>query len=315
MRFLFYEITGAHYEPQNVISYEITSEVDAPCDGLRLSFIMNAPLGEIACVKAYDGDRLIFNGFADMQRTSVNEQGLAHFIYARSSASLLVDNEATPREYACPSAASLCFCNASELGFTTDLPDIYCESSYAVSKGKSCFGVINDFVHAVYGGNIYVDPFNVIRVYKLGSKLKNLDDYSVSSASLVINRSEPISEIAYKINSADEYAYHFKSVLADEGGIRRKRLLNLSSIPEWQREKTAQAMLEKSLADYKCLEVTIVGECDLSLYDRVQASLDNIGAVGEFVVFELARIKNKNGEKAVVTLKENKTGEVLNYVA
>lgn len=315
MRFVLTETGGTPHVPERIISYEITSEISAPCDGLRLSFIMPLSLGEISGVKAYDGDRLIFNGFADMQKITLDKNGFVHFIYARSSASLLVDNEAIPREYACPSANALCLCNASEFGFTTDLPDIYSENAYLVSKGRSCFAAINDFVRAVFGSDIYVDPNNVIRVYDGKGTLRNLDDYSVSSASLIINRSEPISEIAYKISSADEYVYHFKSVLADERGIRRKRLLNLSSIPEWQRQEAARTSIEKSFSEYKCVEIMIVGECDLSLNDRVRVNLEGIGAVGEFAVFELARIKNKNGEKTVITLKENGKGEVLNYVA
>ncbi len=116
-----------------------------------------------------------------------------------------------------------------------NLPELYSENSYLVPKGTSCYGAINNYVSAVSGTPVYATPENVLKTYEKNSTVKRLDDYNILSLSYVINRSEPISEIDYKINSADNYSYHFKSGFVQKMGIERKRMMNLSSIPLWQR--------------------------------------------------------------------------------
>lgn len=314
MRFAFYEIGGREITPENVISYEITSEVGAPCDGLRVSFEYSGALGEINGVKVYDDGELIFSGFCDMQKMTVHSGGFRCFIYARSSASILVDNEAVPFEYNKPNANQLCFNNTQSLGFTCALPEIYSESSYVVSKGKSCFACVNDFVCALTSKNIYVTPNNEIRLLERSRDVKNLFDFNVSELSYVINRSEPLSCVDYKINSADDYVYHFKSGLAESRGIKRKRLLNLSSVPEWQGNQAAAEMIKRSLDEYQCAEAVICGKCTLRLCDAVDISRDDFPASGDFTVCEITRIKNKNGEKTVLLLKKENESELINYV-
>ena len=313
MRFELQDIKGKRFDASNVISFELTSEAGAACDGLRLSFIPENNIDEIVSVRAYSSGELIFNGFCDDQRLTRDKSGIKCFIYARSSASLLVDNEAIPFQYTCPSARQLWFSNAKELGFAFGLPEVFTENNYTVSKGTSCYGAINDFVFAVYGAPIYVTPENVIKVYELGEKVKRLESYNVLSLSRIISRSEPISAVDYKINTADAYSYHFKSDFAAARGIRRRRLYNLSSIPQWQREKAAQKKVEQSLSDYYSVQAVIAGECDLRLFDRVKLSFG--GDPEAFFVYEKTVSKNKSGEKTAVVLKKNIDGELINYVA
>lgn len=313
MRFEFQDINGKCFCISKVISFELTSEVNAACDGLRISFIPDTDIDEIVAVKAYSNDELVFNGFCDDQKLTEDKNGRKCFIYARSSASLLVDNEALPSQYICPTARQLWLSNAKELGFECGLPEVYTENTYIVSKGTSCYGAINDFVSAVYGAPIYVTPENVLKVFELGERVKRLDNYNVISLSRIISRSEPISTVDYKINTADAYSYHFKSDFADSRGIRRRRLYNLSSMPQWQRERAAQKKIEQSLSDYYSVQAVISGECDLQLYDRMEISFS--GDIEEFFVCEKTVSKSKSGEKTAVVLKKNINGELINYVA
>lgn len=314
MNFVFYEINGSKKMPLNIISYEITSEAGAACDGLRVSFYSNEAFGEISEVKAFDGGELIFNGFCDMQKMTLHGGGFKYFIYARSTASLLVDNEAAPLEYNKPSAAQLCFSNTSEFGFKYALPEIYSENRYIVAKGKSCFAAVNDFVYAMTASNIYITPENEIKILEKNKKVKKLCDFNISSVSYVINRSEPISCIDYKINSADDYVYHYKNALAERRGIKRKRLINLSAVPEWQGKRVAAKMLERTQAEYYCVEACVCGKCSLKLFDTVDVCLDDFSVSGRFIVYEITRLKNKNGEKTVVLLKKENESELINYV-
>ena len=315
MRFEFQDIDGNSFDISNVTNFELTCEAGAACDGLRVSFIPERDINEIVAVKAYTDGVLVFNGFCDDQKLITDKSASRCSVYARSTASLLVDNEAIPRQYISPSARQLWFSNAKEFGFACELPEAYTENTYIVSKGTSCYGAINDFVFAVCGAPVYVTPENVLKAYELSEKVRRLEGYNIVSVSRIISRSEPISAVDYKNNTADAYAYHFKSDFADKRGIKRRRLYNLSSIPSWQREKAAQKKIEQSLADYYSVQVVIAGECDLKVFDRVELSFADGGAFEEFYVHEKTVSKSESGEKTTVVLKKNIDGELINYVA
>lgn len=315
MIFELFDINGKSVSVHRIISYEIISEVAAVCDGLRLHFVYQKKIGEICVVKAYSGGKLIFNGFCDKQKMTFGKSGGSCFIYARSSAALLVDNEAIPCQYSNPSARQLWFTNAKDLGFECCLPEICSEHSYLVPKGTSCYGAINNYVSAVCKAPVYATPENELKIYEESSDVKSLEDYKLISLLHIINRSVLISDIDYKINSADNYSYHFKSVLAEKMGIKRRRLYNLSSVPLWQREITAEKKINSALEEYYCISAELAGDCDFHLYDRVYADLNILSDREEFYVSEIVKSKNKNGEKTAVILKKKINGELINYVA
>lgn len=315
MNFQLFDVNGNVYDANNIISYELIMEADTPCNGLRLNFFCENQIEEICVVKAYREGKLVFNGFCDKQKITLNKSGRICFIYARSSASLLVDNEAVPCQYDKPSARQLWFSNAKDFGFEINLPELYSPHSYLVSKGTSCYGAINDYVSAVSGAPVYATPENVLKVYKESRFLKRLDDYNVVSFSYVINRSEPISEIDYKINSADNYSYHFKSDFVQKMGIQRKRMINLASIPLWQREIQAEKKMKNALDAYYSVSAVIDGSCDLEIYDRVSVHFELFSESEEFYVSELVFSKNENGETTTALLKKKINGEMVNYVA
>lgn len=315
MIFELFDVDGNAVKAQNIISYELISEAGAACDGLRLNFISEKSVGEICVVRAYSNEKLVFNGFCDKQKMKADSSGRTCFIYARSSAALLIDNEAVPCQYSNPSARQLWFSNAKAFGFECFLPEVYSQYNYLVSKGTSCYGAINNFVCAVCGAPVYATPQNELKIYEESKTVKRLDAKRLISLSYVINRSEPISEIDYKINSADNYSYHFKSGFAEKMGIKRSRLYNLSSIPLWQREITAEKKISSALGEYYSVLAELSGECDFRLYDRVSVDFDAFKISGEFYVSELVKSKNENGEKTSVVLKKKIDGELINYVA
>lgn len=315
MIFELFDINGNAVSVHQIISYEIISETAAVCDGLRLHFVYQKNINEICVVKAYSGGKLIFNGFCDKQKTVLGKSGGSCFIYARSSAALLVDNEAIPCQYSNPSARQLWFTNAKDFGFKCCLPEICSEHSYLVPKGTSCYGAINNYVSAACKAPVYATPENELKIYEESSTVKNLADYNLLSLSYVINRSALISDIDYKINSSDNYSYHFKSVLAEKMGIKRRRLYNLSSVPLWQREITAEKKINSALEDYYCVSAELAGDCDFCLYDKVYADPNMFSGSEAFYVSEIVKSKNQNGEKTAVVLKKKINGELINYVA
>ncbi len=310
MIFILKDIDDKQYIIDMAVSYELISEVGAACSGLRLYFDSDEQIGEInAVLVKNDSGTLVFNGFCDLQRESIKEYTSEYFIYARSTAALLVDNEASPFEYKNPTAKQLFAVNAEGFGFKCALPDIYTENSYVVSKGTSCFGAVNDFVFMMTGVPVYIDESNILKAYRISESVKHLSDYDVISQSFIINRCDVISRVDYKINASENYKYHYSSALAEKNNIIRSRKINLSGLPLLQRENAAKKLISASVDNYYSMKVQLAGDCDFKLYDRVETEK------GEFIVCEIINSKSEKGGETALVLKKKTDGELINYVA
>lgn len=310
MTFLLRDTDDKQYLVDSAVSYELVSEIGAACSGLRLYFDSDDEIGEIYSVQVKnDRGTLIFNGLCDLQRESRKADTAEYFIYARSTAAVLADNEAAPFEYKNPTARQLFAVNAKGFGFTCDLPDIYTENSYIVSKGTSCFGAVNNFVFMMTGRSVYVDESNTLKIYSESKTVKRLEDYDVISQSFTINRCDVISRVDYKMNASEEYKYHYASSLAQRNKIIRSRKMNLSGLPPLQRENAAKNKLAASIDNYYCFKVQLAGDCDFQLFDRVKTDK------GEFLVYEMIHSKGEQGEETALVLKKKIDGELMNYVA
>lgn len=304
LEFVLFDINETPYYTENVISYELTRDISAPCDGLRLNFISKNPLEEINRVKAYSGDRLIFNGYCDTQREESVPLGNRVFIFARSSACLLVDNEAVTRTYQSPSAKSLFIINAKGLGFKFSFDDCFCEGAYTVGKGASCYSAINSLVSAVKKRNIIITPENDLTVPE-GKNILKLDGEKIISEKKIINRASPISRIDYKTSDSAGYVYHFKSRTFEKAGIKRSKKLNLSALPDWQRSFVLKNVMNDAAVDYNVIEIVTTELVYPELYDSVLNYED-------YSVKSVYRIFDGGGEKCVLRLfKEIETEEIM----
>lgn len=309
MIFSLTDVVGKEYTVENALSYEIIDEAGASCKGLRLYFDADCEIGEIACVKAKNDSSMVFNGFCDLQKESRVQNGFEYFIYARSLASVLVDNEAEPFEYKNPTAKQLFINNARQFGFKCSLPDIFTKNSYIVSKGTSCFGAVNDFVFMMTGFPVYVDENGSMRVYGNGKKVRYLDGYHIISQEYIISRSSVVSRVDYKINASEGYKYHCMGSIAKQNKIQRSRKINLSGLPVWQREKAAERKITASLDEYYSLKIRLSGVYDFNLFDKVKTDK------GEFFVSEITYVKNEKGEMTTLVMKRKPEGKMINYVA
>lgn len=313
MTFVLCDISGKEYKITSPESYEIVFQANAACAGLRLYFSLGKMPGEFYCVNVFDEEKHLFNGFCDLQKVTVANNLFECFVYARSSACLLVDNEALPFEYKNPTAAQLAFTNAVQYGFKLDLPNVYAQSNYIVPKGTSRFGALNNFVFAVYGMPVYADSENVLRVYEKSPQVKTISKNSVTSFVYTTDRSGVISCVDYKAKSESGYIYHCKSKFAEKNNILHSCALNLTGLPDWQRETAVKNKIVNSLSGYYSLNIKISGNSNLKLFDCVDCT--NFGIDGVFTVWEII-YSNKNG-KAQTSLVLNKKldGELVNYVA
>lgn len=314
MRIELFSTDGSALTVKGIREFNFSQAVNAACDSLWVTFSGDVPLGEIVSVRAYEGSVLIFSGICDCQKSTADSNGYENYIYARSGVSLLVDNEAEPFTYERPTARQLCFSNAEKFGFKSRLPDICCDTKYEVLKGTSCFGAISNFVSLLTGGYIYASPENEIMLRKYSDDVKPLNKYSVLKAVHTINRSEPYSQIIFKKGYFESgYRLHTRSAFADEIGIDRSVYLNLSSLPQWQRENAVIQRLRSSFEDYKVLEVTICGYCNEELLQRF-SYFNGIERFDDYALTEKRYYCDRTGEYTRLTLKKYVDIKEITYV-
>ena len=213
-----------------IVSAVLTQTAEVACDSLSIKIIGGKSLDEIERVYAYKNNKLIFNGYCDCQRTTADERGFETYIYARSSACLLVDNDAFAYTYNRPSAQSLFDAYAKPFGFSYKLDDICTFKKYEVSSGSSLYGAINLLVSTITGNSIRINADNEIFMLKPSENILSLNDFSVISAKSIINRSEPISAVNYKKEFSYLYDCHTYSQLAEKLGFSRQRYVNLAAL-------------------------------------------------------------------------------------
>jgi hypothetical protein len=314
LSFELYSINNEKIQGNNIISYELSKDINAPCDGLRLNFYSTSLLPEIVRVCAFCDGKIIFNGFADTQRETFNENGQYVFIYARSSACLLVDNQAVPYTYTKPTALSLFYDYANDFGFSYALPKIKCDYDYRVGSGYSCYTAINELVYTVTGKNIVVTENNELKVPS-GSNIVSLANCQIISCKRTINRGNALSQIDYKIESSDSYSYHIKSKTLENNQINRCKKINLSSYPKWQREYKAINTLKSYANDYYTVELVINSSCIFNLYDLVNYCDERLGDLDNYIIGEIVYSFDDNGDKTTLVLYKQPDLKEINYVA
>lgn len=314
LSFVLYDLNEEKIIPQNIISYEISRDTDAPCDGLRLTFASDSTPDEVYRTEIYNDDELIFSGYADTQREQIDENGRTVFIYARSSACILVDNEAEPRSYCQPSLLSLCEIYAKDFGFEAEFEDVSCSSDYLISKGTSCYDAINNFALGVTGKSIMVNVNGKIKVPDNSISFA-IDNENVISEKKVINRGSAVSVIDYKINSDLEYNYHIKSRFMERQKINRKRKINISALPMWQQELTLRNIMNRACESYNCIELVLAGSYMIPLFSRIEYESGFQHPVNDYYLRSCKIIFDSKGERTKLVLNKKTDAEVISYVA
>ena len=299
---------------KDAVEFNFTQSTDAACDSFWATFFVSTAIDEIVEVRVMQNDRIIFFGYCDCQRITRDENGYKVFFYARSCAGILVDNEAEPTTYEKPSATQLVFSVAQPYGFVSKLPEIYSDSLYEVQKGASCFSAINKFVKLLTGKQIYVTPKKEIICLEKSEDVRELAKYKLLKTSFVINRSEPCSKINFKKQSSNvKYLIHTKSKTCDELRIDRQKYINLSAIPQWQRENTVIDTIKSSFERYKVLEAVVGGYVEEPLNQRYRYS-DDICDYGELVLSEKQYICDKYGARTKLVLRKDIDIKEITYV-
>lgn len=307
VRFIFESLDGKTVQAKNVASYEIKKDKDAPCDSLRMYFYQNETLDELVSVKAYCDDKIIFNGFVDVQKQSLIGDDPC-YVFARSSAAVLVDNEAKPYTYYSPSAKALFMDNCMNFGFKLNLPTVACQTYYQVGKGTTCFAVIDNFINNVLGKHIKVTPKNVLELIE-SKKMIRLDKEKVISNQKIINRGCALTKIDYKITGESDYKYHRESKTILDKKINRGVIKNLTFTADEQKETTLSDIMTNANDEYYQYSFVVDGFLDVDLMDEISFKGDD-----NVFVSSIKRIFDKNGEKTLITAYKRLDLKEVSYV-
>lgn len=301
-------------EIKDINEFCLTQSLGVACDSLWIKFFDENYLGEISKIKLYVKEKLIFNGLCDCQKSSESKNGYEISIFARSTACVLVDNETMPYTYEKPSAKQLCRCAAESFGFVCALPEIYSDTSYEVTAGSSCYGAISRFVSLLTGDYIYITPDNKIKTARLSENIKNINSYDVLSAVHTIDRGEPISKIRFKKSAGEpRYNMNTEARFGNEIGIERETYINLSALPQWQRDNTVLKRLKASYENYDTLEITVFGYADEELMQRFSYE-DKRTSYKNYYLAEKKYMQSEKGEFTKLVLRKNIDIKEITYV-
>lgn len=300
IRVELYDIDNRCMAPDKLISMELSKDIDAACDGLRLNFYAQAVLPEIDRVLLYNDNELIFNGYADTQRETVDSGGSSCFIYARSSASLLTDSAAEPATYCMPSVNALFCKNAMQFGFINRLENLCSESNYQVGSGVSCYGAINNFVYALTGKGIIVTPNNELVIAEPREEA-DISQSRIISQKRLINRGQAIGRISYKKSTDTDYKYRLVSRLMQSKGIKNSVMKNVSGSTFTDKERIVLNAMEKANEGYYCFEAVLDGFVCLSLLNTVRIPTELAGNE-PWKIRSIAYTLDRNGFKTKLLL-------------
>lgn len=307
---------GVKKEIDSIISYSWSADIGAACDGLRLYFLNNDwdYTADAYRIRIYDGDDCVFFGYVDTEKNTFEADGVVCFIYARSSACLLVDNEAKPVTLISPTSTQLFETFAKDFGFLNGLEETEGGSVYMIQKGTSCFGAVNDFMSDVNGAGVYVDSSNTLRTYKSGGEF-NIPDKTVISASVITERGEPISELFYKTESGEPYLHCISSEYLSVENMSRRRYFNASAYPTGQREKVLRQKLYSLSEGYRRLELTVEGAVTAPLYSCFSATDGQDERFNGYILFQRVIEGSEKGETTKLVLKKDIDLQEVMYVA
>lgn len=307
---------GVKKEIDSIISYSWSSDIGAACDGLRLYFLNNDSDYEADAyrIRVYDGTDCVFFGYVDTEKNTFEADGVVCFIYARSTACLLVDNEAKPVTLVSPTSTQLFETFAKDFGFSNGLEEASSDSSYMIQKGTSCFGAVNDFMSDINGGGVYVDSSNTLRTYKSGNELK-IPDEIILSYSVITERGEPVSELFYKIESGESYRHCLSSDYLSGENMTRRRYFNASSYPAGQREKVLRQKLYSLSEGYRQLQLNVQGAVTAPLYSRFVSGQGQDKRFNGYVLFQRVIEGSEKGETTKLVFRKEIDLQEVMYVA
>lgn len=307
LRVYLEDLDGDIIENDMFLSVALNSENDVPADSIAvtLPYDGNVALNVNEIVASLEGN-IVFRGKVDEVVCLCDEEQAVIKLSARSPAGLLLDNEAEPVTYYCPSAEFVCDKHLKPFGIEAQDADNTPLSNYfRIDKGMSHWQVLENFCKIQYGTSPHIDGNG--KAFLKGKKrdeslVFGKDGIGYISIREGRKRCELISKVRVRV---EEFGGYNSSVLNNNPecrGVDRIRFVDATT--KTGGLKTADKIIENSNKDSYCIMILCCGcivdamGCKAEIRDERLGTIDNLvvrkvqyslGEDGEFTALELGK--------------------------
>lgn len=314
-------LNGSIITLNNPLSIKISMDEDAPADSITAKFAIDNDSeyyktfanDQLVKIKVYDVDksRMILNGLIDEQIVSVNDKGIILTIVARSTASLLLDNEAKPQIYNSFNSELLYKRHLKPYGYIgfNNAEDKRYIGIFEVGKGVSEWQVIEKFCKEFMIRTPRIRPNNTVdflNEYKeSGITFSNKDNKGLFYSSIEENykRYKLISEVFVRSLKDGNYDNRIKDNVSINRGIIRKRYINAvgdNKSPIFR----GTELIKSANRDSFELKLVYPGEIPIELFDKVTIDDEIIGKISNLIAVSINYTLDKLGEKCAITFRK-----------
>lgn len=308
LTYFFTDKNGKRCEIKNVLTAEISADVDVPADELVMTVPYDEKFRNADILEAYDGKSLVFVGQADEIVSIVRTDGAIVRLSARSLAGRLLDNEAEPVTYVNPAAKFIFERHLKPFGIVGyDGDEHPFMGTIKIEKGMTEWQVLEKFCNGRYGKSPRITGagFALMCGAYGGAKPIVFGRNGVGYTSLreYIKPCKVISQVKLR---TEEYG-GYKSVISNKCVADRiKRVRYVNAFLDNNAVKTADRMIENG--NRQSFEIMLeCAECLCGVVGR-RAVIDDslIGKREGLIVKSIKYSLGKNGESTTVVLgKEN----------
>lgn len=308
LSYFFTDKNGIRCEIKNVLTTEISADVDVPADELVLTVPYDRKYRNVDMLEAYDGKSLVFVGQADEIVSIVHNSGAIVRLSARSLAGRLLDNEAEPVTYINPAAKFIFERHLKPFGIVGyDGDEHPFMGTIKIEKGMTEWQMLEKFCNGRYGKNPRITGagFALMCGTYGGAEPIVFGRNGVGYTSLreYIKPCKVISQVKLR---TEEYG-GYKSVVGNGSAADRiKRVRYVNAFLDNNAVKTADRMIENG--NRQSFEIMLeCAECLCGIVGRRAVIYDPlVGKREGLVVKSIKYSLKKNGESTTVVLgKEN----------
>lgn len=293
---------------ENPKSLRITASLDSPATAMSAVFAPGTPPAPLGAVRAYEDGKLLFEGKADSQKTTVSSGGIATMLEARSAGSLLLDNQAQPCVMLGANLTSVFNRFIEPYGFTLSSPvRTGYLPMYTVRAGMSEWDAFVYFTKRVYGITPYVIYSQVmLQRPPSGARPFVISNSGGAAFSAISHTLTPYNILSgvYLRDEAGFYSSVVNNSVAKRTGTVRKRYVVPPNEYMDKPALDANQRIRKSLFDSEEVVVTLPGVINLELGNEAQIT-DKLLTLYNLMAVKREYVVDGNGVVTRLTLRSS----------
>lgn len=289
-------LDGKSYESGQAQRLEYSDRLDTPAQSLTVAIPSPGPVGELVGISVYWDGVCLFDGSVDEQEWRISETENVLELSARSAGGALLDNEAVPVTYNCPSLEDLYRLHLKPYGVRGYAGStMRCGTYYPVRPGVSEWDVVRSFCIGVLGVLPWLTEQLVLnatgepsdRMVTFSNTARAAQRYTALTIRRM--RSGVIGEIAYQSGWEGKYVCRAHSVEAKERAITTRQVVNLSTAADWEKNSVLSRMFLASEQGSDEIVIKAPGFFPCRPGDRACIRDRQMGERRGYVVYEVAR--------------------------